>query len=161
MRLCTHSTERVVRRPFLFVECCLVRKSPPIGGRAVHAAQWSLECELGRKSGLDSELWQRLIGRAVHDLPRVAASAAVGSGLSDWLLFDALEEIEARGTVRREDCRSPLAQPPKATAMQFCQTAANRCSAVDGHSIGLLLRPFGEAGVGELTRSLAGWLGLT
>lgn len=37
--------------------------------------------ELGRKGGIDSELWQRLIGRTLHDLPL----CCLDSGLSDGL----------------------------------------------------------------------------
>jgi hypothetical protein len=49
-----------------------------------------------------------------------AASAAVDSGLSDGLPLESrLEEIEARGTVRR-DLAGAVAQPRKATAMAAC-----------------------------------------
>lgn len=78
--------------------------------------------ELGRKGGIDSELWQRLIGRTLHDLPQVCClcclcclccgrlralrRAAFGSWTEDWRLR------------RAGRCgATSLAQPPKATAM--------------------------------------------
>lgn len=50
-----------------------------------------------------------------------AASAAVDSGLSDWLPFKSrLEEIEARGTVRRDLAGAIGPSLQKATARAFC-----------------------------------------